>query len=121
MQDFIQDGDPAIYHYCHASTTVDGQHRPKGCLLPHQSGTGTPSVPQLPLARQKLLVRDPQVRLVLSALRVFTKTLAPLIVWLRLLGVQLYVYLNDILVMEESRGHLVYGKRLFRSSPKQSL
>ena len=38
-----------------------------------------------------------------SAPQVFTKTLAPLIAWLRLLRVQLYAYLNDLLVMGESK------------------
>ena len=37
-----------------------------------------------------------------SAPRVFTKTLAPLIVWLRLLGFQLYTYLDDLLIMGEA-------------------
>ena len=37
-----------------------------------------------------------------SAPRVFTKTLAPLVAWLRLMGVQLYPYLNDILLLGES-------------------
>ena len=39
-----------------------------------------------------------------SATRIFTKTLAPLIVWLRLLGVQLslYTYLDDLLIVGNS-------------------
>ena len=36
-----------------------------------------------------------------SALWVFTKTLAPLVAWLRLSGVQLYPYVNDILILED--------------------
>ena len=34
--------------------------------------------------------------------RVFSKTLAPLVAWLQLTGVQLYPYLNDILILGES-------------------
>ena len=37
-----------------------------------------------------------------SAPRIFTKTLAPLVAWLRLMGVQLYQYLDDILILGES-------------------
>ena len=33
---------------------------------------------------------------------VFSKTLAQVVTWLRLLGVKLYLYLNDILVMDKS-------------------
>ena len=41
-----------------------------------------------------------------SAPRVFTKTLAPLMAWLRLMGVHLYPYLNDILILGESFGEV---------------
>ena len=34
-----------------------------------------------------------------SAPRVFTKTLAPLMAWLRLMGVHPYLYLDDILLL----------------------
>ena len=37
-----------------------------------------------------------------SAPQVFTKTLVPLVAWLRIMGVQLYPYLNDILILGES-------------------
>ena len=37
-----------------------------------------------------------------SAPWVFTKTLAPLVAWLRLMGLQLYPYLDDILFLGES-------------------
>ena len=36
------------------------------------------------------------------ALQVFTKTLAPLIAWLRLSGVQLYPYRDDIFIQGDS-------------------
>ena len=36
-----------------------------------------------------------------SAPRVFTKTLAPLVAWLWLTGLQLFPYLNDILILGE--------------------
>ena len=36
------------------------------------------------------------------ASRVFIKTLAPLVAWLQLMGVQLYLYLDDILILGES-------------------
>ena len=57
-----------------------------------------------------------QVRIFLlvlsSAPWVFTKTLAALIAWLRLLGVQLYAYLNDLLIVVKvrSRGRPVNPK-----------
>ena len=39
----------------------------------------------------------------LSAPRVFIRTLAPLVAWLRLLGAQLYTYLDNLLIMGESK------------------
>ena len=36
-----------------------------------------------------------------SASQVFIKSLAPLVAWLQLMGVQLYLYLNDILILGE--------------------
>lgn len=41
-----------------------------------------------------------------SAPRVFTKTLAPLMAWLRLMGIHLYPYLDDILIQGESVGEV---------------
>ena len=94
LQDFIQDGDSAIHHSCHASTSVDGQ---RGCILPHTGGCSTPPVPQIQLAGHKLPIQNPFVWSVISP-QAFTKTLAPLIAWLRLLGIQLYSYPNDLIV-----------------------
>ena len=41
-----------------------------------------------------------------SAPQVFTKILAPLMAWLRLMGVHLYPYLDDILILGESFGEV---------------
>ena len=38
--------------------------------------------------------------------RVFTKTLAPQVAWLRLMGIHLYLYLDDILLLGESSREL---------------
>ena len=94
----VQDGDLAIHHCTHAVPSVDDQCGPEGCLLSHQSGSLIPQIPWVPLAQQEF--RTP-FGLSLAP-RAFTKTLAPFIAWLRLLGVQLYAYLDDLLIVGDS-------------------
>ena len=62
-----------------------------------------------------------------SASRVFTKTLVPLIAWLRLLGVQLYSYLDDLFIIWDSplgrpfsgKGHSGPHLSRVRSEPEE--
>ena len=101
LQDFVQDGDSAVHHSYDAPTPVDDQRRSEGCLLSHLGGCSTPPVPQFQLAGHKLPIRNPSVWSVISP----QKTLVPLIVWLRLLGIQLYAYL-DLLITGESEAEV---------------
>ena len=69
------------------------------------SGRIAPPVPQIQLAGHKIPIWDPSLWPVISPL-VFTKTLAPLIAWLKLLWVQLYAYFYDLLIVGESEAEV---------------
>ena len=102
LQDFVQDGDTAIHSGYHALILVDGQHGSEEHVLPCMGGHSAPPVSQIQLAGHDLPVQDSSLWPVIGFSSLHKDWLDPLIVWLRFLRVQLYAYLDDLLIMEDS-------------------
>ena len=108
--------ETVLHHSHHVTTPVVGQRGSHGHVLPCMSGAPTPPVPQIPLAGHQL-PNSVYYHLACHRSPESLQTLAPLIARLRLLKVQLYAYLDDLLIVGDSKVEAANPlRRLFRSS-----
>ena len=84
---------------------LDGKDRLERCLLSSTSDEGSPEIPPIPVAGVHLSVCLPFG--LSCAPRTFTKLMKPVVAFLRERGIRLIIYLDDILVLCNSRETLL--------------
>ena len=99
LQDFVHYEDSTLHHSNHAPTPAVDQRGFQGWVLPCMSGAPAPPVPQIPPAGHQLPIQCTTVWPLIGSPSLHK---AHLIAQFRLLGVQLYAYLDDLLIVGDS-------------------
>ena len=94
----LQDGNNPELEGCSSSGRLYGETGPEGRLLDGACPPRRPQVPQIYVEGQSIRIHYTPIR----APFFFTKLLKPVVSFLRLRGIRLIVYLDDILIMASS-------------------
>ena len=82
------------------------QNRSEGCILLHSYTPNSQTLPKVQVGDQLMQYRSLPFGLA-SGPRLFTKLMKPVVAIIRRLGVKLIIYLDDILLMNQSREGLI--------------
>ena len=105
----VQDGEQPVSSPCSWETQLDGLHRSERCVPSGSGSSGEQEVSSVLGLRKGLSVQGPLLGLS-TAPQVFTRVMAPVLSFLHSLGIRIFRYLDDWLILVSSLSEALWAR-----------